>query len=399
MIPKINPKLTRILDRALSGQTLEIEEGYDLIDSAGSDLTALMWAASEMNNQARKNKKITYSRKIFLPLTNLCRDRCGYCTFVKGPDQAGAHTMSPDEVLKIAKKGKDLGCKEALLSLGDHPEYRHPEILISLKEFGFASTVEYVSAMSKLIFEETGLLPHTNCGLLDKDEISAIAQWNASMGIMLESTNMGLHNPGGAHYKTVTKNPKDRLKTLSDAGELGVAMTTGILIGIGESMRDRVDALMQIRKVQEDYGNIQEIIVQNFRAKKDTRMSAIPDTSVIDLLKTQATARLFMGHSMNIESPPNLNEESCQTYLLAGINDWGGISPLTKDFINPERAWPEVSKLRRLTSDAGFELCERTPLFPDYVTSGKWFTAPQVQQKILEITDSDGYIKPDLERW
>ena len=396
---KINPKLAPILDRALSGQSLDLDEGYALIESDASQLTTLMWAASELRNNTQQTRKITYSRKIFLPLTNLCRDRCGYCTFVKGPEQSGAHTMSPDEVLKVARQGQSLGCKEALLSLGDHPEYRHPEILDTLREFGFNSTIDYVAAMSRLILEETGLLPHTNCGLLDKDEISVIAPWNVSMGIMLESTSMALHNVGGAHYKTVTKAPVDRLNTLSNAGELGVAMTTGILIGIGETHKDRVDSLMKIRKINEEYGNIQEIIIQNFRAKNDTRMSAIPDANVLDLLKTQAVARLFMGASMNIESPPNLNEESCQTYLLAGINDWGGISPLTKDFINPERAWPEVSKLRRLTSDAGFELRERTALFPDYVSSGKWFISSSVRQKVLDITSPDGYIKTDLERW
>ena len=387
------------VERALAGNALSADDGYALVRAEGPDLAVLMWAAAELNRRARPHLRVTYSRKVFLPLTNLCRDRCGYCTFVKGPGQDGAHTMTPDEVLSVARQGAELGCKEALFSLGDHPEQRHPEMLETLRALGFASTPEYVAAMCKLVFEETGLLPHTNCGLLDADEMRAIAPWNVSMGIMLEGTSPRLHQRGGAHYETITKAPEQRIATLETAGELGVAMTTGILIGIGETLHERVDALLAIREVQERHGNIQEIIVQNFRAKEATRMSAIPDASTVDMLRTQATARLLLGPAMNIESPPNLNEGSCQTYLLAGTNDWGGVSPLTKDFINPERAWPEVAALRMLTAEAGYELRERLALFPDYVASGAWFTSEAMGERVRELTMHDGYVKPELERW
>jgi len=340
---------------------------------------------------------VTYSRKVFLPLTNMCQDRCGYCTFVKGPNQRGVHTMTPDEVLEVARKGAILGCKEALLSLGDHPEQRHVEMADNLRELGYSSTPEYVAAMSELVLRETGLLPHTNCGTLDAGEMSAIAEWNGSMGIMLESTSLRLHEPGGAHYGTVTKQPEQRIATLDTAGELGVVMTTGILIGIGETAEERVDSLIAIRDVHERHGNIQEVIVQNFRAKNATRMKGAPQPSTVDMLRTLATARLVLGADMNIQAPPNLNADGAGAYLLAGINDWGGISPLTKDFINPEAAWPEIPRLREITAEVGFELRERTVLYPEYITGG-WRTSTQVQARLDELTASDGFVRRELER-
>ena len=363
----------------------------------GAELVSLMQAACALNESARPHKRVTYSRKVFLPLTNLCRDRCGYCTFVKGPNQRGAHTTTPDEVLDVARRGAELGCKEALISLGDHPELRHPEFLDTLRDFGYGSTVEYVAAISELVFRETGLLPHTNCGTLNSDEMESIAEWNASMGIMLESTSLRLHEPGGPHYGTVTKHPAQRIATLSTAGELGVAMTTGILIGIGETLDERVDALIAIRDVQERYGNIQEVIVQNFRAKDATRMKGAPEPSTVDMLRTLAVARLVLGPSINIQAPPNLNSDGAGAYLLAGINDWGGISPLTKDFINPEAAWPEVPQLRDLTAEAGYELRERTVLYPEYIQLG-WQLAEPIRARLAELTEPDGFVKRELEQ-
>ena len=278
-----------VIEKALAGERLTVHDGYRLIasrDPAG--LTALMAAACELNDRARPHRRVTYSRKVFLPLTNLCRDRCGYCTFVKGPRQRGAHTMTPDEVLAVARRGAELGCKEALLSLGDHPEERHPEMREMLRDLGFDSTPEYTAAMSRLVLEEAGLLPHTNCGTLDRDEMAAIAPWNASMGIMLESASLRLHESGGPHHGTVTKRPEQRIATLETAAELGVAMTTGILIGIGETPEERVDALLAIRDVQERCGNVQEVIVQNFRAKPGTRMRGAPEPSALDMLRTLA---------------------------------------------------------------------------------------------------------------
>lgn len=364
--------------------------------ATGPDLVRLMQAASELSDSVRPHRRVTYSRKVFLPLTNMCQDRCGYCTFVKGPNQRGVHTMTPDEVLDVARKGAELGCKEALISLGDHPELRHSEMADALREFGYGSTPEYVAAMSELVLRETGLLPHTNCGTLNADEMSAIAEWNASMGIMLESVSLRLHEAGGAHYGTVTKRPEQRIATLDTAGELGVAMTTGILIGIGEIPEERIDSLVAIRDIQEHHGNIQEVIVQNFRAKNATRMKGAPEPSTVDMLRTLAAARLVLGATMNIQAPPNLNADGAGAYLLAGINDWGGVSPLTKDFINPEAAWPEISRLRELTAEAGYELRERIVLYPEYIASG-WRASGQVKSRIDELTEADGFVRQELE--
>ena len=388
----------RIAERALAGDVLPADNGYALIRATGSDLAGLLQAASSLSESVRPNRVITYSRKVFLPLTNLCRDRCGYCTFVKGPHERGAHTMTPDEVLTVARRGAELGCKEALISLGDHPELRHPEMTETLHGLGYESTIEYVAATSELVLRETGLIPHTNCGTLSVEEIAAIAPWNASMGIMLESASLRLHEPGGPHYATVTKHPDLRIATLEAAGELGVAMTTGILIGIGETPEERVDALLAIRDVHERYGNIQEVIVQNFRAKDATRMRGAPEPPTLEMLRTLATARLVLGAAMNIQAPPNLNTDGAPTYLLAGINDWGGVSPLTKDFINPEAAWPEVSQLSAMTSEAGYELRERTALYPEYVTSDTWAVSQPVRERLNELTESDGLVRHEYER-
>lgn len=394
--PSVQTTVDGAIERAMAGDVLSRSDGYALMQAKGSDLAALMEAACALNEGQRPHKRVTYSRKVFLPLTNLCRDRCGYCTFVKGPNQRGAHTMTPDEVLDVARRGAELGCKEALISLGDHPELRHPEFLDTLHGFGYGSTVEYVAAMSELVFRETGLLPHTNCGTLDRDEMASIAEWNASMGIMLESTSMRLHEQGGAHYGTVTKEPAMRIATLSTAGELGVAMTTGILIGIGETPEERVDALVAIRDVHQRYGNVQEVIVQNFRAKDATRMKGAPEPSTVDMLRTLAVARLVLGPSMNIQAPPNLNSDGAGSYLLAGINDWGGVSPLTKDFINPEAAWPAIPRLRELTAEAGYDLRERTVLYPEYIERG-WPVGSALSSRLAELTENDGFVKPELE--
>ena len=389
-----------VIEKALAGDSLTADDGYRLIASRDpADLTALMGAACELNDRARPHRRVTYSRKVFLPLTNLCRDRCGYCTFVKGPRQRGAHTMTPDEVLAVARRGAELGCKEALLSLGDHPEERHPEMRETLRDLGFDSTPEYVAAMSRLVLEETGLLPHTNCGTLDRDEMAAIAPWNASMGIMLESASLRLHEPGGPHHGTATKRPEQRVATLETAAGLGIAMTTGILIGIGETPEERVDALLAIRDVQERCGNVQEVIVQNFRAKPGTRMRGAPEPSALDMLRTLAVARLLLGPEMNIQAPPNLQADGYETYLLCGINDWGGVSPLTRDFINPEAAWPDTDRLRALTYEAGYELRERTALYPAHVLESTWARSPQIASRLAELTDDEGYVKPELERW
>jgi 7,8-didemethyl-8-hydroxy-5-deazariboflavin synthase CofG subunit len=392
----ITSSIADAIEKATAGEVLSASDGYALMRATGAELANVMRVACELSESVRLHKRVTYSRKVFLPLTNMCRDRCGYCTFVKGPNQKGVHTMTPDEVLEVSHKGAELGCKEALISLGDHPEMRHPEMLRALQDLGYNSTPEYVAAMSELVFRETGLLPHTNCGTLDAGEMASIAAWNASMGIMLENSSMRLHEPGGAHFDTVTKEPWMRTQTLDTAGELGVAMTTGILIGIGETLDERVDSLLAIRDVQDRHCNIQEVIIQNFRAKSATRMKKAPEPSTVDMLRTLAVGRLLLGARMNIQAPPNLNSDGAGAYLLAGINDWGGVSPLTKDFINPEAAWPEISRLRELTDEAGFELRERTVLYPEYIEHG-WKLPVPLATRLVEMTESDGYVRPELE--
>jgi FO synthase len=387
-----------LLDRALAGDPLSAADGYALVRAEGPALAALLEAAVALNLRARPHRRVTYSRKVFLPLTNLCRDRCGYCTFVKGPTQKGARTMTPEEVLGVAREGARLGCKEALFSLGDHPEWRHPEFLETLDALGgYRSTPEYTAAMCRLVLEETGLLPHTNCGTLDPGEIERLAPWNASLGIMLESASLRLFEKGGPHAGAASKAPALRVQTIENAAKLGMAMTTGILIGIGETPEERVDALLLIRDVQQRCGNIQEVIIQNFRAKPDTAMRHAGEPDTDDMLRTQAVARLLLGPEMNIQSPPNLNAAGYQTYLAAGINDWGGVSPLTSDFINPEAAWPEVRALKARTAEAGYELRERLALYPEYVAGGAWPVSPAIARRLDAFGGADGFVKPELE--
>ena len=387
-----------ILKRALAGERLSAADGYRLCAARGAELTALITAAAELNLRARPRRRVTYSRKIFLPLTNLCRDRCGYCTFVKAPQQAGAHTMTPDEVLSVAREGARLGCKEALMSLGDHPEWRHPEFLETLRDLGdYESTPEYVATMCRLVLEETGLLPHTNCGTLSAAEMEMLGPWNASMGIMLETASERLLEKGGPHHGSTSKAPFLRVETLERAAALGVAMTTGILTGIGETPEERVDSLLLIRDVHDRCGNIQEVIIQNFRAKPGTRMEQADEPETVDMLRTQAIARLLLGPAMNIQSPPNLNADAYHAYLGAGINDWGGVSPLTKDFINPEAAWPAVPALRRATATAGYELRERLALYPEYVTNAAWRVSPAIRTRLDAFADDEGLVRPSLE--
>ena len=384
------------IDRALAGDPLSRDDAHALMRAGGPALPAMMAAASALNDRARPHRRVTYSRKVFLPLTNLCRDRCGYCTFVKGPRQRGAHTMTPEEIVAVASEGARLGCKEALISLGDHPEERHPEFRDTLRAMGARSTPELAAAASRLVLEETGLLPHVNCGTLDRGELAAIAQWNVSMGIMLESASLRLHGPGGPHYGTATKRPEQRIATIEAAADLGVAMTTGILIGIGETPEERADALLLIRDTQARLGNVQEVIVQNFRAKPTTRMRRWPEPSTLAMLRTLAAARLILGAEMNVQAPPNLNAAEHPSYLLCGINDWGGVSPLTKDYINPEAAWPQTDRLREATAEAGYELRERAALYPEYALAGGW-APPAVAPRLAGLIDGEGYVKQELE--
>ena len=348
-----------------AGSPISRETALILIRCGDKDLPELLAAA----RTAKENFKpgvITYSRKVFLPLTNLCRDYCGYCTFRRDPGQPGAHTMTPEEVLSVARAGEKLGCTEALFSLGDKPELIFPEMRETLRHLGYKSTLHYLEAMCELVLRETSLLPHPNPGLLSAEWITRLAAVSPSIGLMLESTNSGLLAPGMAHDGAPDKLPARRLRTIEEAGKQEVPFTTGLLIGIGETIEDRVDTLLAIRELHQRYGHIQEVIIQNFRAKPSIPMAKVPEPGLGEMLRTAAVARLLMP-GMNIQAPPNLSAPYYEELLDAGINDWGGISPLTPDFINPEKPWPHLDQLRLRTENRGLKLRQRLPVYPEFL--------------------------------
>ncbi len=348
----------------LDGQPLSPKLACELLRCDDVILPQLLTAARELKEKYHPGV-ITYSRKVFIPLTNLCRDYCGYCTFRRDPGEAGAHTMTPEEVLAVAKQGEKLGCTEALFSLGDRPEAIFPEMRETLRRMGYRSTLHYLESMCEMVLRETRLLPHANPGLLSSTWIERLRVSNPSLGLMLESTSTQL---AAAHPLKLTpdKLPALRLKTIDDAGKLGVPFTTGILIGIGETAQDRVDSLLAIKRLHERYGFVQEIIIQNFRAKSRIPMAAWPEPDNGDMLRTLAVARLILRDT-NIQAPPNLTESGYERLLEGGINDWGGVSPLTPDFINPEAPWPHLLDLQQRTEAAGQKLRQRLPVYPEYV--------------------------------
>jgi 7,8-didemethyl-8-hydroxy-5-deazariboflavin synthase CofG subunit len=332
------------------------------------ELLPELLAAAHAAKERFKPGVITYSRKVFLPLTNLCRDYCGYCTFRRDPADPGAHTMTPDEVLAVARSGEKLGCTEALFSLGDKPELLFPEMRDTLRHLGYKSTLHYLEAMCELVLRETSLLPHPNPGLLSAEWIARLAAVSPSMGLMLETTNAALLAPGAAHHNAPDKLPAKRLRTIEDAGRQNVPFTTGLLIGIGETLEDRVDTLLTIRDLHERYGHIQEVIVQNFRVKPAIPMADWPEPTRGEMLRAVAVARLLLPN-VNIQAPPNLSAPYYDDLVDAGINDWGGISPLTPDFINPEKPWPHLDQLRLRTEAKGFSLRQRLPVYPEFLSA------------------------------
>ena len=362
-----------------------------LHQAAQAPLADLLAAATEVRVQG-KGTVITYSKKVFIPLTTLCRDYCGYCTFRKDPGQPGAHFMTRDEVLALAERGRQAGCKEALFSLGDQPEKIFPEAREFLRGQGYSRTLDYLAAMCELVLEKTGLLPHANPGVMDRAALERLKDSNASVGLMLENVSPRLMRDGLPHAKAPDKVPALRLRTIEEAGKLAIAFTTGILIGIGETMEERIDSLYAIRTLHEKYGHVQEVIIQNFRAKPDIPMAAHPEPSLEDMLRTIAVARLILGPHMNIQAPPNLSYDDFPRLLEAGINDWGGISPVTKDFINPEAAWPQIGRLQAETESRGFVLRERLAVYPEFV-SREGFLSPCVRNRAAEVADADGYAR------
>lgn len=380
------------LQNVLAGERLTDSEALALADF--TDTRALADVASVLRDQGFRNT-VTYSRKVFIPLTHLCRDVCHYCTFAQVPRKVMAPYMSIEEVLEVARHGASMGCKEALFTLGEKPELRYKAARDALAEMGYESTTDYLFAAAKAVFEETGLLPHLNPGNLEPEELARLKTVSPSMGIMLESASERLCEKGMPHYGSPDKIPAVRLQTLANAGIAAVPFTTGILIGIGETRLERIESLLAIREIHEQYGHVQEIIVQNFRAKAETKMVNAPEPDLNELLWTIAMARLIFGPSMSVQAPPNLSPGVLPQIVHAGINDWGGVSPVTPDFVNPEAPWPHLDDLVRETASAGKYLTERLTIYPDYATDLDRWAHPDLHVRVLEMIDAEGFPRTD----
>src|SRR5580700_3421161 len=372
------------------GKPISRDVALALIHCSDDDLPQLLSAARAAKERFKPGV-VTYSRKVFLPLTNLCRDYCGYCTFRRDPSDPGAHTVTPDEVLSVARAGEKLGCTEALFSLGDKPELLFPEMRETLRQLGYKSTLHYLEAMCEKVLRESSLLPHPNPGLMSAEWLQRLARVAPSMGLMLETTSARLLAKGAAHDNAPDKDPAKRLRMIEDAGRQQIPFTTGILIGIGETLEERVDTLIAIRDVHARHGHIQEVIVQNFRAKAGTPMAHWPEPDRADLLRTLAVARLLMPQ-MNIQAPPNLSDPHYADLLDGGINDWGGVSPLTPDFINPEKPWPHLEELQRRTEAEGFELRHRLPVYPEFAEQAA-LHSDLLEEGLNHAANAEGYAR------
>ncbi|MFA1539725.1 bifunctional FO biosynthesis protein CofGH [Actinomadura monticuli] len=386
--------LRRALARARDGKTLDRSEATTLLRARGAQLDDLLAYASRTRDAgldaAGRPGVITYSRKVFIPLTRLCRDRCGYCTFATVPHRLDAPYLSPDEVLEIARRGAEMGCKEALFTLGDRPEDRWKQAREWLDAHGYDDTLSYVRAMAIRVLEETGLLPHLNPGVLTWRDFQRLKPVAPSMGMMLETTATRLFSErGGPHFGSPDKDPAVRLRVLEDAGRTNVPFTTGILIGIGETVEERADAIFEIRRTTREYGAIQEVIVQNFRAKPDTKMRDTPDAELEELAATIAVTRLVLGPKARVQAPPNLVADQYALMLRAGIDDWGGVSPLTPDHVNPERPWPQIDELAERTAESGFALRERLTIYPEYVRRGEPWLDPRLIGHVAALADPE----------
>ena len=368
----------------------ELDHYISLLNS--HELDDLMQKAKEVRGDDKK--VITYSKKVFIPLTELCRDVCHYCTFAKAPKKLDAPYLEPDQVLAIAEQGKAQFVKEALFTLGEKPEMRYQVAKDHLQKLGFETTIEYLGSMSKLVYEETGLLPHLNPGNMTLLEMEKLREYSVSMGIMLESSSERLCGKGGPHFGSPDKQPATRLQTMKNAGKLRIPITTGILIGIGETIEERIQSLLDIKNLHKEYGHIQEVIIQNFIPKENTRMKKHSPASKEDLLWTLSAARIIFGKDMNIQCPPNLNSDYLDQILDCGINDWGGVSPITIDHVNPESPWPQIEQLEKITNNKGMELVERLAIYPEYIEDQSWYDK-NLHSGILELSDSSRYGRHD----
>jgi FO synthase len=394
--------LPRALRRAEDGRTLGRDEAASLMTARGDDLVRLIAIAGRVRDAAPwyrddawgraadGRRRVTYSRKVFIPLTHLCRDACGYCTFAHPPKGDVPAFLTPERVLDIARAGAAAGCREALFTLGDRPELRYPSARGWLEARGYATTLEYLRAVAILVIEETGLLPHLNPGLMSWEELATLKQVAPSMGIMLESVSPRLAERGGAHQHAPTKDPALRLRTIEDAGRLAVPFTSGMLVGIGETLGDRVDTLAALRATHRRYGHLQEVIVQNFRAKPDTAMRAHPEPDPDEVIATIATARVLLGPTLHLQAPPNLSPLDLARVLAAGIDDWGGVSPVTPDHVNPEAPWPAIERLAAVSDAAGFVLSERLTVYPEYVVTPDPWLAGRMRGPVAALAGRDG---------
>jgi FO synthase len=386
--------IRRALRRAADGKAIDADEAAALLAADGPLLDDLLAVAGGVRDaglrEAGRPGVVTYSKKVFIPLTRLCRDRCHYCTFATVPHRLPAAFLERDEVLAIARAGAAQGCKEALFTLGDRPEERWPAARQWLDERGYDSTLDYVRACAIAVLEETGLLPHLNPGVLTWADLQRLKPVAPSMGMMLETTATRLWSePGGPHFGSPDKEPAVRLRVLDDAGRVGVPFTTGILIGIGETRAERVDAIFAMRRAAREFGHIQEVIIQNFRAKPDTAMRGMPDAELRELAATVAVARVIMGPKARIQAPPNLIDAEFALLLRAGIDDWGGVSPVTPDHVNPERPWPQIEHLRAMSQRAGFALRERLTIYPEYVRRGDNWLDPRLAAHVAALADPE----------
>jgi FO synthase len=375
--------INEILHRAYNGDRLSESDALALIECADGDLATVMAAAARIRD-CGKGRDVTYSRKVFLPVTNLCRDPCTYCTFRKDPGEPGAWTMTPPEISQWSRRGRQLGCKEALMCLGDKPELAFKEYRATLAALGARSTVDYVGRACAVALEE-GLLPHTNAGIMTRDEMRMLRPRNASMGLMLESVSPRLRRRGGVHQWAPDKDPAVRMRMIDEAGELRIPFTTGILIGIGDTPAERAQSLIAIRGAHERHGHIQEIIIQNFRAKPEIPMADAPEPRAVEMARAIATARLLFGPEMNVQAPPNLSPHEIELFLAAGVNDWGGISPLSKDYVNPEAPWPHLEALAERCARAGFHLKQRLAIYPEFIND-EWVD-PAMMPAIVRLND------------
>jgi len=383
---------SEVLARAETGRSLSRAEALALADCP--DTRGLMRIAASLRDEAHGDL-VSYSRKVFIPLTQLCRDVCHYCTFAHPPRAGEPAYLSPEQMLEVARAGAQAGCHEALFTLGDKPELRYGTARSALAQFGHDSTLTYLAAMAELVLRETGLLPHLNPGVMARADIERLRAVSVSQGIMLESAAERLGRRGGPHFGSPDKDPAVRLETIRAAGEARVPFTTGILIGIGETRRERIEALLALRDLHDRYGHLQEIIIQNFRAKPGTRMAQAPEPDLDDHLWTIAAARLIFGPEMNIQAPPNLNPGALAEMISAGINDWGGVSPVTPDHVNPERPWPALERLAEQTAAAGKVLVERLAIYPSYARDLERWVDPALRPAVLRSMDAQQFARTD----